>query len=129
MTPQSARKADVVLLEDDALINMSTSALIEDMGYRVRSFMHLADCKRAVEDRLPDLAVFDVNLTGETSYELAHWLDERRVPVIFLTGYDSPEADARLQQRPTCRKPCDPETLKKLIAAALKSGRPATKQA
>jgi DNA-binding NtrC family response regulator len=120
MNLKSSVKADVVLLEDDALINMSTSAIIEDMGYRVRSFMHLADCARAVEERRPDLAVLDVNVAGETSYELARRLDERQVPVIFLTGYDSPEMDTRLQHRPTCRKPCDPESLKKLIAAALR---------
>ena len=123
MTPQSSLKPEVILLEDDALINMSTSALIEDMGYRVRAFMHLADCTRAAEQQLPDVAVLDVNVAGETSYELARWLDERRVPVVFLTGYDSPNADAQLQQRPTCRKPCEPESLKKLIAAALRARR------
>jgi len=121
MNSESSRTVDVVLLEDDALINMSTAGLIEDMGYRVRAFMHLADCAKAIRERPPDLAVLDVNVAGETSYELAHWLDERGIPVIFLTGYDSPNADSRLQHRPTCRKPCDTESLKKLIAEALRS--------
>ena len=123
MSRENSVKVDVILLEDDALINMSTAGLIEEMGYRVRAFMHLADCAKATRERPPDLAVLDVNVAGETSYELAHWLDERGIPVVFLTGYDSPNADSRLQHRPTCRKPCDPETLKKLIAEALRSRR------
>ena len=123
MSSESSVKADVVLLEDDALINMSTAGLIEEMGYRVRAFMRLADCAKATRERLPDLAVLDVNVAGETSYELAHWLHERGIPVIFLTGYDSPNADSRLQHRPTCRKPCDADTLKKLIADELRSAR------
>jgi len=119
MTKESSVKADVVLLEDDALINISTSGAIEEMGHGVRSFMHLRDCTEAVRERLPDIAVLDVNVAGETSYVLAQWLDDRHVPVIFLTGYEKPSLDARLQHRPACRKPCDPQELKKLIADAL----------
>jgi DNA-binding NtrC family response regulator len=117
---ETSAKTDVVLLEDDALINMSMAGLIEEMGYAVRSFMHVARCADAVRERLPDIAVLDVNVAGETSYDLADWLDEHQVPVIFLTGYDSPALDARLtRQHPTCRKPCNAAELKKLIAKAL----------
>jgi CheY-like chemotaxis protein len=114
-------KTRVVLLEDDALINMSTAALIEDMGYAVAPYLHIDQCFEAVRKQLPDLAVLDVNVAGGTSYDLAHWLHERRVAVIFLTGYETPSLDARFKDHPTCRKPCSPDDLKKLIAGAVAS--------
>jgi CheY-like chemotaxis protein len=93
------------------------------MGYAVAPYLHIDECFEAVRNELPDLAVLDVNLAGGTSYDLAHWLHERRVPVIFLTGYETPSLDARFKDHPTCRKPCSPDELKKLIADASASQR------
>lgn len=116
MTQQSLAKFRVFLLEDDALINMSTAELIEDMGYAVQSYMRVDACFAAVRDRLPDVAILDVNIAGANSYELADWLQERDVPIVFLTGFDK---DPLLRGRPACSKPCEAALLRKLIADAL----------
>src|SRR4051812_10308707 len=112
------RKAEVLLLEDELLVNMSTAQIIEDMGYRVRSFMRLDECAEAVRDKLPDLAVLDVNIFNQTSYSLAEWLKDRKVPVILLTGYNSPAIIEKWRTHPKCDKPCDVQYLGTLIEKA-----------
>jgi len=45
---------------------------------------------------LPDLVVLDVNINGRMSYELAQLLVDRDVPIVFLTGYDSPVVEEKI---------------------------------
>ena len=91
--------ADVLFLEDDALINLSTTEMIEQMGCVVRSYMSVEDGLAAVQQQLPDIAVLDVNIRGRASYELADWLHERNVPIVFVTGYGSPAIEGRWRDR------------------------------
>jgi DNA-binding response OmpR family regulator len=73
---------------------------------------------------LPDAAVLDVNLPGHsTSLELAEWLDGHGVPIIFLTGCESPVMHGRWQDHARARKPFDPNELEKLLRAALTNGK------
>jgi DNA-binding LytR/AlgR family response regulator len=45
---------------------------------------------------LSDLVVLDVNINGRMSYELAQLLVDRDVPIVFLTGYDSPAVEEKI---------------------------------
>jgi DNA-binding LytR/AlgR family response regulator len=94
--------AKVLVLEDDALINLNTTETIQAMGCVV-----------------PDVAVLDVNINGRMSYELAQLVVDRDVPIIFLTGYDSPAVEEKWRQYPVCRKPCDENRLKRPLVEAL----------
>src|SRR3954469_537137 len=115
--------AEVLVLEDDALINLNTTETIQAMGCVVRSFLRLSDAFASIATDLPDLAVLDVNINGRMSYELAQSLVDRSVPILFLTGYDSPAVDEKWRQYPVCRKPCDEEGLKQLLIGALAARR------
>ncbi len=121
MQPQDRPK--VLLLEDDALINLSTTDMIMSMGYTVRSCLNVADAVQAAHEDLPDVAVLDVNIAGTTSYVLADWLRHRGVQLIFVTGYET-VAPSALRAAPLCRKPCSEDQLRGLIADAL--NRPAS---
>ena len=96
----------VLLLEDDAPINLSMTEMIEAMGYEVRSLMSVADAFNAANEQPPDVAVLDVNVGSTTSYVLAEWLHNHNVPVIFVTGYDQVAPFGRWRDYPVCRKPC-----------------------
>jgi len=111
--------ARVLLLEHDSLINLSTTEIIEEMGCTVSSFMRLNEGITAAKEELPDVAVLDVNIGGQLSYELADLLHEQKVPIVFLTGYDSPAVEGRWRDRPVCRKPCDSRELRALLIKAL----------
>jgi DNA-binding response OmpR family regulator len=114
----------VLVLEDEALINLNTTETIQAMGCAVRPFLRLSDALDAISTKLPDLAVLDVNINGRMSYELAQLLVDRNVPIVFLTGYDSPAVDEKWRQYPVCRKPCDENGLKQLLIDALATRRP-----
>jgi DNA-binding response OmpR family regulator len=113
----------VLLLEDDALINMNTVELLEKMGCNAEGHLHLDEAWDAASRELPDVAVLDVSLHDTmTSLNLADWLHDQGVPIVFLTGYSSPTPSGKWQKHPKCEKPCDPEELKGLLQAALASG-------
>jgi CheY-like chemotaxis protein len=118
--------AHVLLLEDDAFINMSTADLLEEMGCRVSAFLHLADAFAFLEHEVPQVAVLDVNIRGTMSYELADRLEQKRVPVVFVSGYASPSLSGRWSSAPHCYKPCNPLNLKTHLIAALTAGRETT---
>jgi DNA-binding response OmpR family regulator len=119
-TRSQLRGADVLFLEDDAIVNVCTSTALEDMGCNVRALFHLDAAWESARQRLPDAAVLDVNLDGNgTSLDLAEWLDARGVPVIFLTGYTSPTAQGRWRRHPRARKPFDPGELEQLLNEVL----------
>lgn len=111
--------AKVLVLEDDAFINLSTTEMIEAMGCIVRPFMRLSDALASISVHLPDVAVLDVNINGRMSYELAQLLVERQVPIIFVTGYDSSALEEKWRRNPICQKPCNENALRQLLIQAL----------
>lgn len=58
----------------------------------------------AASERL-DGAVVDINLGGELAYPVADVLRARRVPVVFVTGYDQSSVPAPYADIPRCEKP------------------------
>ena len=113
----------VLLLEDDALINLNTADMMADMGCVVRPFYNLHEAMANAAERLPDVAVLDVKIEQQMSYHFAEWLHDRRVPIVFLTGYDTSSLQEKWRQHPKCLKPCDAAELRELLIAALTAGR------
>jgi len=75
----------------------------------------------ARSDRL-DGAVLDVNLAGELCIPVAESLAARRVPFLFLTGYnDQAVLPARFRRATVVHKPFSPEEL--VEAASVLFGR------
>src|SRR4051812_4539360 len=105
----------VLLLEDDALINMATAEILEEMGCRVTPFLRVDEALAAVDQELPAAAVLDVNVGEQTSYELAQKLRDRGVPLVFLTGYDLSSFGPDWHAHPSCHKPCDLAELKRAL--------------
>jgi DNA-binding response OmpR family regulator len=118
----SREGARILFLEDEVLISVATTDILERLGYEVAAVLHLEQAWEAAREELPDAAVLDVNLGKETSFELADWLEARGVPVIFLTGYSYPSHRGRWRDHLRCRKPCNPDEVAALLRKAI-SGR------
>jgi CheY-like chemotaxis protein len=117
------RGAHVLLLEDQAPVNLAMVDLLEEIGLRVTACFDLAGCSAAIDENLPDAALLDVHIKGTTSYELAERLHAAGVPVIFLTGDAlgaEPEAWTDFRR---CAKPCPSAELTALLVDALTTGR------
>jgi CheY-like chemotaxis protein len=56
---------------------------------------------------LLDLALLDVSLRGENSFEIARALAAKSVPFIFMTGYVSNDFPEDFKDRPILNKPVD----------------------
>ncbi len=86
----------VLLVEDDAIIALTTQMLLEEIGVeQVHVAGSVADALRLIDDLAFDLAVLDLNLGRENSVPVAERLSGQNVPIIFATGYgdiDLPEA-------------------------------------
>jgi PAS domain S-box-containing protein len=90
-----ARSAVILFVDDDPLIAMSTTEMLEDLGHRVipaNSGRHALDILRSGEPI--DLMMTDHVMPGMTGIELAAASREMRptLPILLATGYaDLPE--------------------------------------
>mgnify|MGYP003362274629 CR=1 FL=1 len=84
---KKVRDADILLVEDQFLIAMEAEQAIEETRIgRVRTVASVYEALKAIGNRVPDVAILDVNLGGENSIAIARALRERGVPFIFATA-------------------------------------------
>lgn len=96
------REKSILVVEDEGLIALQLTELIEKAGYRVTG---LAASGEAVLQSLekstePDLILMDIGLAGHIDgIETAQEIRQRfSVPIIFVTAYTSGTALERMQE-------------------------------
>ena len=125
-TPPAAAAAPcplprVLLAEDEPLVSMDLEARIAKFGFDVSVAVDNVEAAlRALETGLPDIALLDANLHGESSVTVAVELHKRGVPVVFITGYDKIEGlPAELAAVPKLSKPILDADLRQTIESLL----------
>jgi DNA-binding response OmpR family regulator len=80
----------VLVVEDEFLIAMDLEAMLWDHGWRVLGpAATVAEALRLLEDgEMPDVALLDVNLRGESVVPVAEVLRGRGVPIVLASAYD-----------------------------------------
>lgn len=112
----------LLLAEDEPLVAMDLENRLEDFGYRVVTTVDSLDgALQALEQGiLPDIALLDANLQGESSVPAALELHRRGVPTVFITGYDRIDGlPAELANVPKLSKPLLDSALRQTLAALL----------
>jgi DNA-binding NtrC family response regulator len=121
MTEAATRFLDglsVLVVEDEAIISFLLEDMLNDLGaVDVRHAGSLAAGLAAVDAKLPDLAVLDVNIGGERCYPIAEKLEAAGIRFIFTTGYGKSGMEPRWAQGTVVQKPFTLDT----ITAALRS--------
>lgn len=83
----------IVLVEDDILIRENYADILEDEGYKVRSFRDRKSAYESISQDMPDLAILDIGLGRERQGGMVLCKQLRELssslPVIFLTSHDS----------------------------------------
>ncbi|MCQ8783406.1 response regulator [Aurantimonas sp. CSK15Z-1] len=124
----AAEPPSILLVEDEAIIRMSTTELLQDAGHRVTACASAEEARGELARGPFDILVTDVSLPGESGLELA--VEARRLRpelgVIFATGKDSvPALDGGTV---LLRKPYDAaqlaEAIRRLGPAAAAASRP-----
>ena len=112
----------VLLVEDEALLAIDVTAIIEMAGGRVVGPAYsLRQGFRWIDRAKFDCAMLDINLHDELVFELADALIERGIPIIFLSSHSLNIAPPHLRERPLVHKPFSTHSLIKAIQAAAAS--------
>jgi CheY-like chemotaxis protein len=85
-----ALPATILLVDDDALITLSTVAMLEDLGHHVVEANSGPQALALVENGwVPDLVITDYAMPGMTGADLAVQLRSRapNLPILLATGY------------------------------------------
>lgn len=80
----------IYLLEDDESIVKFVIYALNQTGFKAQGFSKPSDFKRAVENKIPELALLDIMLPEEDGISVLKWLRSRsetaELPVIMLTA-------------------------------------------
>ena len=108
---QSAKNTRVLVVEDEAFIGMAIEDFLGDFGYSVVG--PIENLKAAVlfaATEQIDVAVVDINISGQVAAAVADKLIEREIPFLFVSGYEKMRG-TRYASIPLLRKPFTPEDL------------------
>lgn len=109
----------VLAVDDDALVLMNTTMMLEDLGHVVIEAFNGQDALKLLASRSDiGLVITDQSMPGMTGVELARTIEEKwpDLPVILATGYSElPAGQATV--RPHLSKPFAMRELQNTIAA------------
>ena len=112
----------ILLVEDEYLQAMDAKRWLEEAGAEVVGPTgHADDIPSLLHGSAIDAAVVDINLGKGANFSVAHMLQSRGVPFLFLTGYDCNSIPGEMSQVPRLAKPADErkviDVVRGLIAA------------
>lgn len=110
MNGETLKGMQILLVEDEYMIADDLAQELEQAGAAVLGpVATLGAANRVVETGARiDAAVLDVDLRGDKVWPLADRFLASRVPVIFVTGYDSRHVPEVYRHIPRYEKPVDP---------------------
>jgi len=125
--PTEARPVLIALVDDDEAILRALARLLRGAGLGARTFTsgeQLMERLDALPKFAPDCVILDLCLAGASGLEIHERLARRRrrVPVIFMTGYDESTGRARALgagAAAVLRKPFRSELLFEALATAM----------
>lgn len=110
----------VLVVEDEAIISFLIEDMLSELGASdVRHAGTLSAALAALDARMPDIAVLDVNLGGERVYPVAERLDAAGALFVFVTGYGKSGMDSRWSSRIVVQKPFNLEAMSGALREAL----------
>jgi len=116
----------IAVVDDEESIRTALDRLLRSAGFAVETFASGAQFLRSVLDHRPACVVLDLNMPDLSGLDVQIFLtrDRLQVPVIVLTGHETPETRVRLMERgaTAClRKPVDDKLLLAAIDDAIRS--------
>lgn len=121
MPGTSADLLNILYLEDEVLIAFDVSELLQDLDVgEVTTTYKLSDAWDKARDRLPDVALLDINVDrGQNSFELGDHLKASGCAVIYASGNGTDAEDLRANGFHFIDKPFSHDGLSTLIQTVL----------
>ncbi|MFT0860983.1 response regulator [Ancylobacter sp. G4_0304] len=123
-SPDRLNGARIFIVEDESLVALMIEAMVEELGARV------VGSARRIDEALEfvgsshediDIALLDINLGGTHSYEIAHAVAGRGIPLVFSTGYDDGSIVEEWRGQPLLSKPFQLAELQAALGSAIAS--------
>ena len=114
----------LAVVDDDADVRVALTRLVASAGFAVETFASGTEFLRSVQDHEPDCVVLDLHMPEMSGFDVQGALSRGHpaLPVVVMTGHDTPEARARAVQmgaKVYLRKPIDDEALLAAIGNAI----------
>jgi FixJ family two-component response regulator len=109
----------VAVVDDDPSVRKALGRLIHIAGYRVESFPTGEQFLSSLHDYKPDCVVLDLHMPDMDGFEVKKLLAkiDPRVPVVVVTGHDTPESRSRMLAGGAKAYLCKPVDDKELLSA------------
>jgi FixJ family two-component response regulator len=113
-------KLRVAIVDDEECVRRALARLIRSAGMDAEVFSSGEEFLAKFSLVNPDCVVLDLHMPGLSGFEVQArlWTSRLRLPVIALTGHDTPEAEERVTSAGAAaylRKPVDKQTLLEAI--------------
>ena len=114
----------LAVVDDDADVRVALSRLVSSAGFTVETFASGAAFLRSIADHEPDCVVLDLHMPEVSGFDVQGALASGHpaVPVVVMTGHDTPESRARavrMGAKVYLRKPINDEALLAAIGDAI----------
>jgi DNA-binding response OmpR family regulator len=108
------------MVEDEGLVGLLLEEMLSELGYEIAGYAQcIEDALQLAAEADYGLAILDVNLNGVTSFPVAEIVRNRKIPLVFATGYQQSNFQLSFQGAPSVQKPFSKVALSAAIAAAL----------
>jgi CheY-like chemotaxis protein len=112
----------VLLVEDEPMIRMLLEDMLGELGYILAAEAARIDqALEAVKTGEFDMAILDVNLSGESISPVAEALVARGTPFVLATGYAEDGLPELHRDRPTLKKPFQIDSLERALQSLIES--------
>ncbi|MGF1603093.1 MAG: response regulator [Thermosynechococcaceae cyanobacterium] len=103
------------------LIAMELESSLQSLGFeQIDTAPRISSALKLLRTQTYTLGLLDINLKDEVSFAIAEALQERQIPFLFTTGYDSKyEVPQHLAGAPRLKKPIEIEPLTQIIKQLL----------
>ena len=109
----------LAVVDDDADVRVALTRLVASAGFAVETYASGAEFLRSVEDHEPDCVVLDLHMPQVSGFDVQGALAgaHAAVPVVVITGHDTPESRARAVRLGAKGYLCKPVNDEALLAA------------
>jgi len=106
----------IAVVDDEEGVRRALGRLLRAAGLDAETFPSGDEFLETLSDHRPDCVVLDLHMPKVDGFQVQAWLARANfvIPVIAITGHDSPESEARAMKGGAfayLRKPVDADTL------------------
>lgn len=117
-------RALIAIIDDEVAVRRALARLLDAAGYRVEQFAAGGEFLASLRDHAPDCLVLDLHMPGMDGFAVLQAIGRLtpRLPVVVITGHDTPETRQRVAATMSCaylRKPIDSSLLLDTMTEAM----------